>query len=64
MNAHLKLDPLLSGFVIDYALYKGLYDEALMFLQKITDPALLLYRYLRIASILYIKKNYSVSEIF
>ncbi|XP_018566240.1 integrator complex subunit 10 [Anoplophora glabripennis] len=59
MNAHLKLDPLLSGFVIDYALYKGLYDEALMFLQKITDPALLLYRYLRISSILYIKKNYS-----
>ncbi|KAJ8939787.1 hypothetical protein NQ314_010991 [Rhamnusium bicolor] len=59
LNAHLKLDPWLSGFVIDYALYKGLYDEALMFLQKITDTSLLLYRHLRITSILYIKKNYS-----
>ncbi|KAJ8914953.1 hypothetical protein NQ315_002477 [Exocentrus adspersus] len=59
MNTHLKLDPWLSGFVIDYALFKGLYDEALMFLQKISDPSLLLYRHLRIASILYMKKNYS-----
>ncbi|KAG5882634.1 hypothetical protein JTB14_001824 [Gonioctena quinquepunctata] len=59
LNAHLKLDPLLSGFVIDYALYKGLYDEALMFLHKITDSPLLLHRHLRIAGILYTKKNYS-----
>ncbi|KAJ8985663.1 hypothetical protein NQ317_015159 [Molorchus minor] len=59
MNSHLKLDPWLSGFVIDYALYKGLYDEALMFLQKITDTNLLLCRYIRMASILYIKKSYS-----
>ncbi|CAH1104355.1 unnamed protein product [Psylliodes chrysocephalus] len=59
LNAHLKLDPLLSGFVIDYALYKGLYDESLMFLHKITDSSLLLQRYIRETAILYGKKNYS-----
>ncbi|CAH1993576.1 unnamed protein product [Acanthoscelides obtectus] len=59
LNANLKLDPLLSGFVIDYALYKGLYDEALMFLQKITDPDILLQKFIRISGILYVKKNYS-----
>ncbi|CAH1174144.1 unnamed protein product [Phaedon cochleariae] len=59
LNAHLKLDLILSGFVIDYALYKNLYDEALMFLHKITDTTLLAQKYLRITGILYVKKNYS-----
>ncbi|XP_074038385.1 integrator complex subunit 10 [Leptinotarsa decemlineata] len=59
LNGHLKLDPLLAGFVIDYALYKGLYDEALMFLHKITDSSLLLQRHMRLTSVLYTKKNYA-----
>ncbi|CAG9860599.1 unnamed protein product [Phyllotreta striolata] len=59
LNSNLKLDPLLSSFVIDYALYKGMYDEALMFLHKVTEPPLLLQRYIREASILYFKKKYS-----
>lgn len=60
MNMHLNLDPLLSGFLIDYTIYKGLYDDALLFLQKTTDPFLMLQRHLRIAGILYQRKNYVV----
>lgn len=56
------MDLLLSEFVTDYTLYKGMYDEALLFLQKLTDPALQLQNYLRLASILYTKRNYTVSE--
>lgn len=60
---HLNLDPQLSSFLIDYAIYKGLYDEALLFLQKITESSLMLQRHLRIASILYSRKSYAVSMI-
>ncbi|XP_057658479.1 integrator complex subunit 10 [Diorhabda carinulata] len=59
LNAHLNVDTLLSEFVIDYALYKGLYDEALIFLHKITDNSILLQKYIRITGILYSRKNYS-----
>ncbi|XP_072397868.1 integrator complex subunit 10 [Diabrotica undecimpunctata] len=58
LNSHLKLDQLLSGFLIDYTLYKGLYDDALVFIHKISDSSLFLQKYIRIASILYNKKNY------
>ncbi|XP_060526875.1 integrator complex subunit 10 [Cylas formicarius] len=59
MQNHLKLDSWLSVFAIDYALYRARYDEAYLLLQKITDSSLFLQKYLRLASILYIKKNYS-----
>lgn len=59
IHSFLKLDTWLSVFIIDYALYRARYDEALLCLQKITDNSLFLQKYLRLASILYIKKTYS-----
>ncbi|XP_050303392.1 integrator complex subunit 10 [Anthonomus grandis grandis] len=56
--SYLKLDSWLSVFIIDYALYRARYDEALLCLQKITENHVLLQKYIRVASILYIKKNY------
>ncbi|XP_030755668.1 integrator complex subunit 10 isoform X2 [Sitophilus oryzae] len=59
IHSHLKIDTWLSVFLIDYALYTARFDECLVSLQKITDSSLMLHKYIRLASILYIKKNYS-----
>ncbi|KAL1505353.1 hypothetical protein ABEB36_004940 [Hypothenemus hampei] len=59
IHLHLNVDSWLSLFVVDHALYKGRYDEAIACLQKITDSNLLLQKYLRLAGIFYVKKNYS-----
>lgn len=64
LNGHLKVEPWLSSFIIDYAIYKGKYDEALLYLQKINEPALLLQKYINISNILCLKKDYSVSVCF
>ncbi|KAK4883162.1 hypothetical protein RN001_006481 [Aquatica leii] len=61
LNNHIKLDPWLLGFLIDYAIYKGRYDDALARLQQITDPHLQLAKNIRHASILYLRKNYTSS---
>lgn len=60
----LKVDPWLSSFAIDYAIYKGRYDEALVFTQKVTDISLVLQKYIRIVNLNYILKNYSVSNFY
>ncbi|XP_066147308.1 integrator complex subunit 10 [Euwallacea fornicatus] len=57
--SHLKLDSWLASFVIDYAIYKGRYEEALMYLQKITDSNLTLQKYIRLADLFYIHKSYN-----
>ncbi|XP_019767898.1 integrator complex subunit 10 [Dendroctonus ponderosae] len=56
--SHLQLDSWLSLFLIDYALYRAKYDEAITCVQKLTDINVLLVKYIRLASILYIKKNF------
>ncbi|KAF5294624.1 hypothetical protein FQA39_LY02756 [Lamprigera yunnana] len=61
LNNHVKLDSWLSGFLIDYALYKGCYDDALGRLQQIIDPQLQLVKNIRHANILYRRKNYTSS---
>ncbi|RZB38920.1 Glyco transf 22 domain containing protein [Asbolus verrucosus] len=52
------LESWFTNFVIDYAIYKGKYEDALVYLQKINDSNLLLSKYINIAGILYLKKNY------
>lgn len=56
----LKLQPWLSGFIIDYAIFKAQYEDALLCLQQIKEPHLLLNRYVRLANIFYLQKNYHV----
>ncbi|KAF7286708.1 integrator complex subunit 10 isoform X2 [Rhynchophorus ferrugineus] len=59
IHSNLKIDSWLSVFVIDFAIYRARYDEALICCQKISDNNMLLQKYIRLASIFYIKKNYS-----
>ncbi|KAF2903241.1 hypothetical protein ILUMI_02937 [Ignelater luminosus] len=59
VNSHIKLDPWLSKFLIDYAIYKGRDDDALNRLQQINEPNLMLTKNIRHASILYLRKNYT-----
>ncbi|KAF5298601.1 hypothetical protein FQR65_LT09696 [Abscondita terminalis] len=59
LNGHIKLDPWLFGFLIDYAIYKSRYDDALGRLQQISDPHLQLAKNIRHSSIMYLRKNYT-----
>ncbi|CAG9772960.1 unnamed protein product [Ceutorhynchus assimilis] len=56
--SYLKLDTWLSLFIIDYAVYRARYDEALVCLQKLDEPKFVLQKFTRMASILYFMKNY------
>lgn len=59
LTGYLKLDSLLAKFLVDYTLYKGRYDDSLHRVQQ-DDSLQLLAKNIRIASILYTKKNYTV----
>ncbi|CAH0553252.1 unnamed protein product [Brassicogethes aeneus] len=61
LSANLKLDTWISNFLIDYAIYKGKYEDALTGLQQIFEPMAQLSKFIRIASVLYITKNYGSS---
>jgi integrator complex subunit 10 len=57
-NSYLKLETWFTSFVIDYAIYKGKYEDAVQYLHKIKDTNLLLRKNINIAGILYVKENY------
>lgn len=61
LNSLLKLDTVVSKFLVDYSVYKGRYDDALMRIQQDTNTNRSLARDVRMASLLYIKKNFTVS---
>lgn len=60
LNSVLKLDIILSKFLIDYSIYKGRYDDALMRVQQETNRSLI--RDIRAASLFYIKKSFGVCD--
>lgn len=60
LSGHLKLDSLLTKFLIDYALYKGRYDDALLRFQQVGDSCQVLSKNIQTAGMLYIKKNFTV----
>ncbi|XP_044756158.1 integrator complex subunit 10 [Coccinella septempunctata] len=53
----LKIEPYLNGFIADYMVYKGRFDELLSFFQKSNFE--IISKSIRIAHIFYVKKNYS-----
>ncbi|XP_031333411.1 integrator complex subunit 10 [Photinus pyralis] len=61
LNTHIKLDAWLFNFLIDYSIYKGLYDDALIRLQQINDSHLSVAKNIRHSSILYLRKSYTSS---
>jgi hypothetical protein len=61
-NSYLKLETWFTSFVIDYAIYKGKYEDAVQYLHKIKDTNLLLRKNINIAGILYVKENYRVGN--
>lgn len=60
LNGVLKLENVLSKFLIDYAAYKGRYDDALIRVQEANRSLAI---DIRAASVLYIKKNYTVMNV-
>lgn len=58
LNGVLKLDTILSQFLIDYSMYKGKYDDALLRVQEDVNS---LAKDIRAVSLLYGRKLYSVS---
>ncbi|XP_018329215.1 integrator complex subunit 10 isoform X2 [Agrilus planipennis] len=59
LHNHLKLDSILEDYLIDYALYKKCYDEAVAQLQPPSGiPDLTLSRHIRLANLFYLKKSY------
>lgn len=60
LNSHLKLDSLIAKFVVDYNLYKGRDDDSLLRIQQ-DESVHILARNVRMAGILYTKKNFTVT---
>lgn len=61
LSGHLKLDHWLFPFLIDYAIYKGRYDDALSRLLQITEPYMDTVKNLKMANVYFLKKNYRVN---
>ena len=68
LSQHLKLDNWLHGFLIDAALYKGRFDEALSKMGNLSalDTGIngTLRRHLRLSSIYYCQGLYAVSSVY
>lgn len=68
LSQHLKLDSWLHGFLIDAALYKGRFDEALNKMGNLSalDTGIngTLRRHLRLSSIYYCQGLYAVSSAY
>ncbi|XP_044728934.1 integrator complex subunit 10 [Chrysoperla carnea] len=60
LTSNLKLEQSLNNFILDFAMYKGHYEDALLRLQedRPVEPIAVLTRNLRIASILFFQKYY------
>lgn len=54
----LKIEPYISSFVADYMVYKGRFDDLLLYFPK--SNCQIVSKSIRIAHILYIKKDYAV----
>lgn len=64
LSRDLKIENALNDFRIDYALYKGCYDDALVLLPTIPETVQGVSRNIRLACLYFCKKNYSVSKTF
>lgn len=56
LNSDIKLDAWFNPFLVDYSMYKGHYDNCLSRLEQLKDPLL---ASIRLANILYLKKDYT-----